>query len=132
MITDRDYIVIQPHVSEFPEPMILKAGDRVSVGERYDGPEGWPDWYLCSAPDQQAGFVPDQILDRHADGFATMREDFTNRELSVAEGEVLTGERQLNGWLWATRCSDGASGWVPLDNIRATAPRMNHDTQKSL
>lgn len=63
--------------------------------------------------------MPEQIIDRHADGFGTMLEDFTNRELDVVEGEVLYGERQLNGWLWATRVSDGASGWVPLDNIRA-------------
>lgn len=119
MKSDHDYVVTLPHVSEFPEPMAVKKGDRVAVGELYDGPEGWPDWYLCSVPGQEAGFVPEQIIDRHADGFGTMLEDFTNRELNVVEGEVLYGERQLNGWLWATRVSDGASGWVPLDNIRA-------------
>lgn len=114
-----DYVVVRPHTSEFPAPMILKRGDRVSVGERYDGPEGWPDWYLCSVPGQEAGFVPAQILDRHADGTATMQEDFTNRELTVVEGDELYGERRLNGWLWATRRADAATGWVPLDNVRA-------------
>ncbi|HFH4297383.1 TPA: SH3 domain-containing protein [Pseudomonas aeruginosa] len=118
MATDHHYIVIRAHVSEFPTPMVLKKGDRVSVGELYDGPEGWPDWYLCSAPGQEAGFVPEQILDRHPDGSGTMLEDFTNRELSVVEGEVLQGEHQLNGWLWALRLSDAATGWVPLDNVR--------------
>ncbi|MGH2341326.1 hypothetical protein ACRC7T_07540 [Segnochrobactraceae bacterium EtOH-i3] len=68
--------------------------------------------------------MPEQILDRHADGSGTMLEDFTNRELNVVEGELLNGERQLNGWLWATRISNGATGWVPLDNIRAAGPEF--------
>ncbi|ABC21188.1 SH3 domain-containing protein [Rhodospirillum rubrum] len=116
-MTDLTYVVIQSHVSEFPKPLTLRSGDRVSIGERYDGPEDWPDWYLCSAPGQEAGFVPRQILDRHADGSGTVLEDFTNRELSVAKGERLRGNRSLNGWLWATRASDGATGWVPLESL---------------
>lgn len=118
----KGYIVTQSHLSEFPEPMILKKGDRVSVGERYDGPEDWPNWYLCSVPGQESGFVPEQFIDRHADGTGTMLEDFTNRELNVGEGELLHGEREVNGWLWATRISDGATGWVPLDNLSPRDP----------
>ena len=118
MGSDRNHIVIRRHVSEFPEPMTLRRGDRVSVGAPYDGPKGWPGWYLCSAPGQGAGYVPEQIIGRHADGSGTMLEDFTNRELDVMEGDVLRGGRRLNGWLWATRIADGAEGWVPLDSLR--------------
>lgn len=118
---ESSYVVIHSHVSEFPEPMTLRTGDGVLVGERYDGPEGWPDWYLCTAPGQEPGFVPEQLLDRQGDGCAKMLEDFTNKELNVVEGQILQGNRQLNGWLWAVRVSDGATGWVPLDNIRLQA-----------
>jgi len=118
MNPDRRYLVIQAHSSEFPEPMLVRKGDRVTVGERYDGPEGWPDWYLCTPAGQQAGFVPAQFLDRHADGSATMLEDFTNKELDAAQGEMLRGERELNGWVWAVRLADGETGWVPLENLR--------------
>ncbi|CAB3815124.1 ligand-binding protein SH3 [Achromobacter sp. CF-sbj1-Ac2-l] len=119
MNIEHSYLVIEPHISEFPEPLFLKRGDRVSVGEVYDGPEGWPDWYLCFAPGLEPGFVPGQILERHADGTATLREDFTNKELDVVPGEILYGGRQQNGWVWATRQSDGAAGWVPLQNVRS-------------
>lgn len=119
MNPDRRYLVVQAHTSEFPNPMLVRKGDRVAVGERYDGPEGWPDWYLCTPADQQAGFVPAQFLDRHADGSATMLEDFTNKELDVAQGEILRGERELNGWVWVVRLVDGETGWVPLENLRA-------------
>jgi hypothetical protein len=53
-----------------------------------------------------------------------MLEDFTNRELTVLEGEELRGQRQLNGWLWAVRIPDGETGWVPLDNIRVNRPDL--------
>lgn len=118
MNPDRRYLVVQAHISEFPEPMLVRKGDRVAVGERYDGPEGWPDWYLCTPTDQQAGFVPAQFLDRHADGSATMLEDFTNKELDVAQGEILRGERELNGWVWVVRLIGEEAGWVPLENLR--------------
>ena len=118
MNPDRRYLVVQAHGSEFPEPMLVRKGDRVAVGERYDGPEGWPDWYLCTPADQQAGSVPAQFLDRHADGSATMLEDFTNKELDVAQGEILRGERELNGWVWVVRLIGEEAGWVPLENLR--------------
>lgn len=124
-MTDPIYVVIHSHVSEFPEPMTLGVGDKVAVGERYDGHEDWPGWYFCQAPGQKSGFVPEQFLDRHKDGSATMLEDFTNRELNVATGEILQGKQQLNGWLWATKVSDGATGWVPLANIRVRDPEQS-------
>ncbi|MBM1204809.1 ligand-binding protein SH3 [Pseudomonas fragi] len=93
--------------------MTLKAGDRVSVGEQYDGPEGWDKWFLCSAPGQKAGWVPGQIIDS-----GVVTQDYTARELEVVIGDRLIGTRQLNGWLWATRIADGVSGWVPLNKIR--------------
>jgi len=108
------YAVVECHVSTFPEPMYLTAGDKVCVGLLYEGNENWPGWYLCSTTDQGSGYLPEQILAHHCDGCATLREDYTNRELSVAAGEWLHGTRQLNGWLWATRRTDGATGWVPL------------------
>ena len=118
-MTVKTYVVVDPHVSEYPEPIRLTQGDVVSVGEEYDGPEGWAGWYLCSAPGQQDGWVPGQLIELTAPGSGVMKEDYSAKELDTAAGDRLTGSRLLNGWLWATRPSDGASGWVPLDTVRA-------------
>ena len=52
-----------------------------------------------------------------------MKEDYSAKELDTAAGDRLTGSRLLNGWLWATRPSDGASGWVPLDTVACVSDR---------
>ncbi|MBK4218057.1 hypothetical protein JJJ17_19180 [Paracoccus caeni] len=115
-----EYLVTEPHVSEFPNPMQLEIGDRVRVVEKSQGPD-WPNWYLCSVEGQASGYVPGQILDHGADGLATIRERYTNRELTVDAGEILNGIRKLNGWLWARRVSDGLTGWVPLSVVKESA-----------
>ncbi len=35
------YHVIQDHTSEYPEPITFEKGAPLTVGEKYEGPEGW-------------------------------------------------------------------------------------------
>lgn len=56
------YLVVAPHRSEFPHPITLARGQALQVGERYEGAEGWDDWYLCEAADQAPGWVPAQVI----------------------------------------------------------------------
>lgn len=121
-MTETSFKVITPHVSEFPEPIDLKQGDIVSVGRRYDGPEDWGDWYLCSTPEQNDGWVPAQVIDFDQAGYGVIKEDYCARELNTTEGDLLIRARVLNGWIWATRMSDGATGWVPAETVRACDP----------
>ena len=118
-MAEKTYVVICPHTSEYPEPINLKKGDFVSVGQEYDGSEGWEKWYFCSAPGQKDGWVPGQIIDLKEPGSGVITEDYTARELDAGVGDRLTGSRVLNGWLWAKRPSDGATGWVPMNALRA-------------
>lgn len=116
----RRYVVIQGHESEYPEPIAFLKGAPLTVGEKYQGPEGWDDWYFCTIPErlgQPGGWVPAQLIE-DIDGAARAREDYTARELNVREGESLMGSRRLNGWAWCERAEDGEAGWVPLANLR--------------
>ena len=111
------YEVIRPHRSEYPEPITLSKGTALTVGERYEGEEGWQDWYFCSTAGQQEGWVPAQVFQLTAPGAGIAAEDYTARELDVEVGERLEGGRELGGWRWCSRAG-GESGWVPLACLR--------------
>lgn len=111
------FIVIEPHRSEFPEPITFLEGASLRVGEAYEGDEGWEHWYFCETAGQCGGWVPAQVIRMLAPGQGVAREDYTARELDVEVGQRLLGGRQLNGWVWCVR--DSESGWVPLRTLQA-------------
>ncbi|QLF93775.1 hypothetical protein HW090_11440 [Pseudomonas sp. ABC1] len=115
------YRVILPHESEYPEPITFVMGAPLAVGERYTGPEGWDDWYFCTTPGQQGGWVPVQIIEGLASEAPFAREDYTARELDVRKGDTLLGLRILNGWLWCRPVEGTEHGWVPLANLQEVA-----------
>ena len=55
------FVVVAQHRSEYPEPITFAKGAELVVGECYAGEEGWDNWYLCSTPGQQDGWVPGQV-----------------------------------------------------------------------
>jgi len=114
----KQYLVIQDHTSEFPKPITFKKGAPLTVGEKYNGPEGWENWIFCESLGQEGGWVPIQIIEISADNTARAREDYTARELTVREGELVVGAEILNGWVWCEKSSGFESGWVPLDNLQ--------------
>lgn len=115
----REYRVIRGHASEYPQPIAFAKGAPLTVGERYEGPEGWDDWFFCETPGQKGGWVPTQIIEIVNERTARAREDYTARELNVREGDLLRGGRILNGWVWCERVDGVESGWVPLANLEA-------------
>jgi hypothetical protein len=118
----KQYLVIQDHTSEFPKPITFEKGTPLTVGEKYEGPEGWENWIFCELPGQEGGWVPVQIIEIIADKTARAREDYTARELNVREGGLLLGEKILNGWVWCEKSSGSESGWVPLGNLQEVQP----------
>lgn len=52
------YLVIQDHTSEYPEPITFEKGAPLTVGEKYEGPEGWDNWFFCESPGRKGGWVP--------------------------------------------------------------------------
>lgn len=97
------YLVVAPHRSEFPHPITLARGQALQVGERYEGAEGWDDWFLCEAADQAPGWVPAQVIGRDAQGDAFAKEDYCARELDVDPDQVLVGGRVLTAGRGARR-----------------------------
>lgn len=121
----KDYLVIQDHRSEYPRPITFTKDTLLTIGEKYEGPEDWKDWLLCSTPGQESGWVPAQILEIISGNMARAREDYTARELDVRKGDRLLGSRVLNGWVWCDAFADSESGWVPLDKLQIVSSCMD-------
>jgi hypothetical protein len=114
----KNYLATQAHVSEYPQPITFAKGSMLVVGERYAGPEGWDDWYFCEVSGQEGGWVPVQVLEFLDGQTARAREDYTARELEVRAGDMLLGDRTLNGWAWCENPLTSLSGWVPLSHLQ--------------
>jgi hypothetical protein len=108
------YQVIQPRASDYPDPLILYAGESITAGALCTIP-GWEDWRMCQKGGKN-GWVPRQILQISAPGRALVLEDYSAHELTVQAGDVLNGERVLNGWVWGRLERNPAEpGWTPLE-----------------
>ncbi|SOE50843.1 hypothetical protein ODI_R3011 [Orrella dioscoreae] len=112
------FLVLRPHRSDHPDPIAFTAGTQLRVGETHEGPEGWDNWHFCQTDTHAGGWVPGQIIVRDGDGLGTALEDYTARELDVLPGDILQGNRMLNGWVWCLRAADERSGWVPCSVLR--------------
>ncbi|MCL2413866.1 MAG: hypothetical protein FWC94_01245 [Bacteroidales bacterium] len=118
------YIVKQNHRTEFPNPIILKQGEKVIIGQtseetigetQYD--ENWTNWIFCTKLDKSnEGWVPKQIIEVEND-FGTITEDYSAKELDVDNGTIVEGIKELNGWLLSRDEKTNEIGWIPLDKI---------------
>ncbi|EAN6189189.1 hypothetical protein N5483_001990 [Salmonella enterica subsp. enterica serovar Chester] len=108
------FTAIGRHISEYPDPVSFTRGTYLTIREKYEGKEGWDNWFYCIAPGGTGGWVPEQVFIRFEGTFRGIAtEDYTARELEVKKGDEVAGLRSLNGWMWCERLSDGQTGWVP-------------------
>jgi uncharacterized protein YgiM (DUF1202 family) len=97
---------------KYSDPLILRAGEGVTLGER---DTEWPGWIWCINEAGKGGWVPEQYIEiRDTRGVA--RQDYSAIELAVKAGEQVRVGQRLNGWAWCTNAS-GQSGWVPERNL---------------
>jgi len=113
------YVVIEPHETEYPNHLILKAGEKVIVGEEFCGKENeenWINWIYCKKIDDTSeGWVPKQIIE-YDNGI--ILQDYSAKELNVEKGMMIEGIEELNGWLWSRIKSTGETGWIPMEKIK--------------
>lgn len=112
------YIVVTAHQSEYPEPIHFQRGTTLQIGEKYQGPEDWQDWYFCHTDAHPGGWMPRQVFRLTEAGQGVALQDYSAKELNVAQGDLLEGTRTLNGWLWAQHLASKESGGVPLENLQ--------------
>ena len=107
------YKVVKHYENSNTDPIELKIGDTVTLGERSEEDGQWANWIYCiSNKTKKAGWEPTQILNMNGEiGIAIL--DYTAQELTITTGEIIMGSEELNGWIGCWRESDGQTGWVP-------------------
>jgi hypothetical protein len=87
--------IITEYEAEYPDPIVVAAGETVQVG---DEDKEFPGWKWCRASDEREGWVPVELISTQDKG-ARVLEDYSARELSVKPGEEVTIEEARHAWL---------------------------------
>jgi len=100
--------------AEYESPIEVAAGERVRVGCE---DSEFPGWKWCESLDGRAGWVPVEFLSEE-EVEATVRQDYSARELAVQTGDEVMVEEARHGWL-LVRNARGERGWIPASHAQA-------------
>jgi hypothetical protein len=106
--------VIRPWRASYDPALRVAAGDPLTLGRRDDE---WPGWVWAVGPAGIGGWLPERLITEGPSAVA----DFDTRELTVAEGDLVTTGEPSAGWVWC-RARDGRAGWVPERCLAAPLP----------
>lgn len=105
------FIVTKGHLSNYPDPIVLKKDQEVLYGKE---DTQFPNWIFCkSLATNKEGWVPKQILTPpNNEGISKVSRDYSAHELTISPGEVLFGLEHLNDWTYC-KTEKGELGWLP-------------------
>ncbi len=112
MASNRKVRVNRAYVAQYPNPIEVASGAKVRVG-REDNE--FPGWRWCTAPDGREGWVPVALLSITGTE-ATVLQNYSARELTVAAGEEVEVEETRHDWL-RVRNAEGQRGWIPANTV---------------
>lgn len=115
MTSPRRYRVIEAYRSPYPESILFRKGEAVTVAREFDDDPAWQDWVWCQGERGNSAWVPKQHLEI-AGGRGVFLFDYDARELSLQVGELLDVYDIVNGFGMAQK-SDGTRGWIPMRNL---------------
>lgn len=104
--------VITPHHTNYPNPIVLRSGEEVTIGredEQYSG------WIWVTTQSGSSGWAPIQILQISGETAVSLV-DYTAAELNTKVDEILTVYHKQNGWLWVSN-QQGQQGWIPAETV---------------
>ena len=109
------YRVKKDYQSPYPDPILFRKGEQVTVGREFKDDPDWQNWRWCEGKKNNAAWVPIQYLTIEGKS-GIFNRDYNARELTVHKDEIVKVNEVLNGFGMAKN-SDGSTGWVPLRNL---------------
>jgi hypothetical protein len=111
--------VLKSYTTQYPDPIVIQTGDTVTLGRRDTEFPGWI--WATSAKTGKSGWVPERFLTIRGEQ-AESRRDYSARELSVLEGDIVTVVEEVLGWV-LVEAESGVRGWVPQNHLaRSVSP----------
>ncbi|MFX0056744.1 MAG: SH3 domain-containing protein [Candidatus Hodarchaeota archaeon] len=104
--------VIKDYKSPFPNPLILKRGEKLQIEDKESE---WHGWIWSITKSGQSGWIPDNYL-KISGNTAVLLKDYNATELTASVGEIYLIEDEESGWVWVTS-ENGKYGWIPLENV---------------
>lgn len=105
--------VLKSYTTQYPDPIEIQKGETVTLGKRDTDFPGWI--WATSGKTGKSGWVPEPFLIIRGDQ-AESRRDYSARELSVLEGDIVTVVDELLGWA-LVEVESGVRGWVPQSHL---------------
>ncbi|MBF9049027.1 hypothetical protein GTA62_03705 [Roseobacter sp. HKCCD9010] len=100
--------VIKAWRATYDPALKVTPGEVIALGRQDDAYPGWQ-WVVNKSG--LGGWVPIEILDG-----VRVAADFDTAELTVSEGEAVTGLSERVGWIWCQKLTREA-GWVPAAHL---------------
>jgi Variant SH3 domain len=105
--------VISDYQAPFPDPIRVKAGEKVTVD--LGKTTNIPGWVWCTSRAGKSGWVPKDYLELR-DTKGLMKCDYDAIELTVHVGELLSAHKLESHFYWVTN-EHGRHGWVPVEHV---------------
>lgn len=110
------HIIIESRNTEFPNPILLKKGMVVELGDESKS-ENWKNWIWCITEDNK-GWAPIQIIKRIDKSHGVVLEDYSALELNISKDDLFISDKEMNGWYFGYKINDpNIKGWVPKENV---------------
>ena len=105
--------VKKPYKTEFINPLHLKKGDEVVLGEE-EKKEQWKGW-IWATFNNISGWIPKPIVKNISDNRGVILDNYSAKELDVDVGDRIYILKELNGWFWVRHSKTNEEGWIPKE-----------------
>ena len=111
--------VLRDYQAQYPDTIEIRQGERVLMGTRDTEFPGWV--WATSVNSGKSGWVPETFLRVQGEEGEALR-DYSARELTVAEGAIVTVVEEFLGWS-LVESDTGVRGWIPQSHLaRSVTP----------
>jgi len=109
-------VVTEKYEIAYPDPLILKPGDEVTVIKAETNPE-WIGWHSCKDQNGKEGWISEKYMTiNYETQIGTITNSYTAKELNAEASREVEVTKESHGWAWCKTKSD--EGWLPKNILK--------------